>query len=199
MMKLNWGFNSRVKPFPRTSAKDTLLNDNFIRLDDCAERLRWPEKRPSRDALRLCNSIKTGNIPEYLDHLEQLPRRKMLRVFLGIIYSKSAGLPVLYDEEMPPVNIRGTSFDAVPNVQSRMMTKITLLITVKNESQKLGIWEQVRPQWMEKYTHETKMYVRILEAIKNQCENTPQSEKVAELLESIERIKAANLEYNIKW
>jgi hypothetical protein len=194
MIKSNWVFKSR-----ESSGAKTLLNDNFIRLDDCAERLRWPEKRPSRDALRLCNSIKTGNIPEYLDHLEQLPRRKMLRIFLGIIYSKSAGLPVLYDEEMPPVIIRGTSFDPVPNIQSRMMTKITLLTLVKSESQKLGIWDLLQPQWMEKYTHETKMYVHILEAIKNQFENTSQNEKIAGLIESIERIKAANLEYNIQW
>jgi hypothetical protein len=194
MIKSNWVFKSRA-----SSGAKTLLNDNFIRLDDCAERWRWPEKRPSRDALRLCNSIKTGNIPEYLDHLEQLPRRKMLRIFLGIIYSKSAGLPVLYDEEMPPVIIRGTSFDPVPNIQSRMMTKITLLTLVKSESQKLGIWDLLQPQWMEKYTHETKMYVHILEAIKNQFENTSQNEKIAGLIESIERIKAANLEYNIQW
>jgi hypothetical protein len=52
---------------------------------------------------------------------------------------------------------------------------------------------------MEKYTHETKMYVHILEAIKNQFENTSQNEKIAGLIESIERIKAANLEYNIQW
>jgi hypothetical protein len=131
--------------------------------------------------------------------LGKKPAKKVTGIFLGIITSDSAGLPVLYDEEMPPVIIRGTSFDPVPNIQSRMMTKITLLTLVKSESQKLGIWDLLQPQWMEKYTHETKMYVHILEAIKNQFENTSQNEKIAGLIESIERIKAANLEYNIQW
>jgi hypothetical protein len=175
------------------------LNDNFIRLDNRSEFSRWPEKRPSHEALVLCNCLKTGSVPEYFEPLANMPRREIIRIFQGIISSKSSGLPVLYDKEMPPVNIHGTSFDAVPNVQSRMMTKITLLTLVKSESQKLGIWDLLQPQWMEKYTYETKMYVRILEAIKNHCENTSQNEKIAGLIESIERIKAANLEYNIQW
>jgi hypothetical protein len=194
MIKSNWVFKSR-----ESSGAKTLLNDNFIRLDDCEEYLRWPNKKPTKDAFLMCNALQQGKLDEYLGQISELPKKKIIKKFLGIIYSKSAGLPVLYDEEMPPVIIRGTSFDPVPNIQSRMMTKITLLTLVKSESQKLGIWDLLQPQWMEKYTHETKMYVHILEAIKNQFENTSQNEKIAGLIESIERIKAANLEYNIQW
>jgi hypothetical protein len=131
--------------------------------------------------------------------LGKKPAKKVTGIFLGIIISDSSGLPILEGVEIPSVTIAGTSFDPLQNIQAKMITKVTLLFLVKSESEKLGIWDQLKSPWAEKYTHETKMYVHILEAIKNQFENTSQNEKIAGLIESIERIKAANLEYNIQW
>jgi hypothetical protein len=46
---------------------------------------------------------------------------------------------------------------------------------------------------------DTKMYVRILEAIAKQCENSGQKDKAAELFKSIKLIKEANIQYAIDW
>jgi hypothetical protein len=100
---------------------------------------------------------------------------------------------------MPIVKIDGTSFDPIPNIQARMMTKITMLLLIERESQKLGIWHQLQQQWIEKYIMDTKMYVRILEAIAKQCENYGQKDKAAELFKSIKLIKEANIQYAIDW
>ena len=80
-----------------------------------------------------------------------------------------------------------------------MMTKISLLLIVKNESQKLNIWDQVQSRWMEKYTGETKAYIQILEAIIMQCENSGQENKAVNLRNSIELIKESNRQYAIVW
>jgi hypothetical protein len=79
------------------------------------------------------------------------------------------------------------------------MTKIALLLVVRNESEKTGVWDCVHQAWTEVYIAETKTYVRILEAIAAQCKNTSQSHKVPELHRCIEKIKYANLEYGINW
>ena len=112
-------------------------------------KLRWgqnnnniADKPPTRDALLMCKSIKSGKIKEYLGWLEKLPEKKVIDKFSGIIYSESTGLPILQDQELPPVKLEGVSFDPIQNIQAKMMTKVTLLLVVESESKKLGIWHE---------------------------------------------------------
>ena len=69
------------------------------------------ERHPTRDALLMCKSIKSGKIKEYLAGLEKLPEKKVIDKFLGIICSESSGLPILQEEVLPPVKLKGISFD----------------------------------------------------------------------------------------
>ena len=198
MIKLNWAFDTS-KERHQQPAINALLNRNFVKIDNSEENLSCPDKRPTKDALSICKALKTGKITEYFERLEKRPQKKIIRIFLGIIHSKSSGLPILCDEEMPIVKIDGISFDPIPNIQARMMTKITMLLLIERESQKSGIWNQLQQQWTEQYTMDTKMYVRILEAIAKQCENYGQKDKAAELFKSIKLIKEANIQYAIDW
>jgi hypothetical protein len=157
------------------------------------------DKPPTRDALLMCKSIKSGKIKEYLGWLEKLPEKKVIDKFSGIIYSESTGLPILQDQELPPVKLEGVSFDPIQNIQAKMMTKVTLLLVVESESKKLGIWHEIQSLWTEKYTQETKRYVQIIEMIAKQCENTRQRDKVEDLRKSINLIKEANTQYSIDW
>jgi len=154
MIRLTWGQKSKTEPPQKLSLNNAFNYRNVISIDRLQEYRHWSDRSPTQDALDICRALKTGNLDEYWASLEQRPEKKIIRIFLGIIYSKSAGLPVLYDEEIPPVIIDGTAFDPIQNVQARMMTKISLLLIVKNESQKLNIWDQVQSRWMEKYTGE---------------------------------------------
>jgi hypothetical protein len=172
---------------------------NVINLDRLQEYRLWSDRSPTQDALDICHALKTGKLDEYWVWLEQRPVKKIIGIFLGIIYSESAGLPVLYDEEIPPVIIDGTALDPVQNVQARMMTKISLLLTVKNESQKLNIWDQIQSRWTVKYSMETKAYIRLLEAVIQQCENTSYQDRVPALRQSIDLIKDSNRQYRINW
>ena len=157
------------------------------------------EKHPSRDALLMCKSIKSGKIKEYLAGLEKLPEKKVIDKYLGIICSESTGLPILQDQELPPVKLEGMSFDPIQNIQAKMMTKVTLLLVVESESKKLGIWDELQSLWTEKYVLETKGYVQIIEKIIKQCENTPEANKIVDLRKSIKLIKEANTQYSIDW
>jgi hypothetical protein len=157
------------------------------------------DKPPTRDALLMCKSIKSGKIKEYLAGLEKLPEKKVIDKFLGIICSESSGLPILQDEVLPPVKIEGISFNPIQNIQARMMTKVALLLLVESESKKIGVWNQLEPHWTEKYFLETKRYVQIIEKIIKQCENTPEENKIADLSKSIKLIKEANTQYSIDW
>jgi hypothetical protein len=199
MIRLTWGQKSKTEPPQKLSLNNAFNYRNVISIDRLQEYRHWSDRSPTQDALDICRALKTGNLDEYWASLEQRPEKKIIRIFLGIIYSKSAGLPVLYDEEIPPVIIDGTAFDPIQNVQARMMTKISLLLIVKNESQKLNIWDQVQSRWMEKYTGETKAYIQILEAIIMQCENSGQENKAVNLRNSIELIKESNRQYAIVW
>ncbi len=80
-----------------------------------------------------------------------------------------------------------------------MMTKITLLLLIKNESSKLGIWNELQSQWQEQYIRETKRYVQILEAIRAQCENMRENDKAKEIKNSIKLIQKTNIQYEINW
>ena len=157
------------------------------------------EKHPTRDALLMCKSIKSGKIKEYLAGLEKLPENKVIDKYLGIICSESTGLPILQDQELPPVKLEGVSFDPIQNIQAKMMTKVTLLLVVESESKKLCIWYELQSLWTEKYILETKRYVQIIEKIIKQCENTPEENKIADLRKSIKFIKEANTQYSIDW
>lgn len=157
------------------------------------------EEYPTKDALLMCNSIRVGKLNEYLEWLEKRPKKEIIDKFLGIIYSKNSWLPILFQEETPPVVIDGISVDSIQNRVARIMTKITLLLLVKDESKKLGIWSQLQPQWTEKYILETKTQVQVMEAIAKQCENTGQESKVVDIRKRIEDLKEANKEYAIDW
>jgi uncharacterized lipoprotein len=113
--------------------------------------------------------------------------------------SKSSGIPILCEEEFPNQTIRGVTFNPIQNIQGQMMAKITLLLIIERESQKLGIWNQLEQMWTEKYQTETKMYIQILEAIMTQCQNSGQEDKAINLRNSIELIKEANKQYAIVW
>jgi hypothetical protein len=160
---------------------------------------KYREKQPTRYVFLMCDSIKSGKLEEYFEWLEKRPQKKIASIFLEIIYSKSAGLPILGNEEMPRKTIEDMSFDPIQNIQARMITKVILLLLVESESKKLGIWNQIQPQWTERYIFETKTYVEIIETIAKQCENTGQKEKAAELRNSIKLIKEANKQYTIEW
>lgn len=157
------------------------------------------EEYPTKDALLMCNSIRVGKLNEYLEWLEKRPKKEIIDKFLGIIYSKNSWIPILFQEETPPVVIDGISVDSIQNRVARIMTKITLLLLVKDESKKLGIWNQLQPQWTEKYILETKTQVQVMEAIAKQCENTGQESKAVDIRKRIEDLKEANKEYAFDW
>ena len=198
-MKLIWRQNTKTEIREKHQNQDALRQRNIIRLAKTGDYLKSPEKRPTPDALQMCDCIKSGKINEYLAELRKRPQKKIVSEFSGIIYSKAAGLPILFDEEMSTVIIDGISFDPIQNVQARMMTKITLLLLVENESKKLGIWNRLQPQWTEKYIMEIKTYVQIIDAIAKQCENSRQEYKVTDLRNSIKLIKETNQQYAIDW
>jgi hypothetical protein len=205
MIRLTWGQKSKTEPPQKLSPqnafsyRNVINNSTVINLDRLQERRLWSDRSPTQYALDICRALKTGKLDEYWAWLEQRPGKKIIKIFLGIIYSESAGLPVLYDEEIPPVIIDGTAFDPVQNVQARMMTKISLLLIVKNESQKLNIWDQIQSRWTAKYILETKAYIRLLEAVIQQCENTSYQDRVPALRQSIDLIKESNRQYQINW
>jgi hypothetical protein len=185
-MKVHWG--QRAAP-----------TDNFITINELDESAGTREIPPTQDARAMCRALRAGKLPEYLNWLEQKPRKKMLSKFRGIINSRSAGLPILDDEEAPNIILEDIAFDPIQNVQARIMTKITLLLIVQSESQKTGLWNDLQSEWTENYLRETKRFVRILEAIIKQCENSGQQDRAAALRNSINQIKAANRQYTIQW
>jgi hypothetical protein len=199
MINFNPGQKIKKETRQPKSNLDAHLNRNFISLDKHDEVMQRTDKRPTKDSLLMCRALKADKVREYLESLEKEPKKKIVRIFLGIIYSKSAGLPILCDKEMPSVKIAGISFGPLQNVQARILTKITLLILIESESQKLDIWNHLQQVWTEKYIIETKMYVRILEAVAKQCENSGQKDKAMELFNSIKLIKEANMQYAIDW
>jgi hypothetical protein len=198
-MELRWKFGTKTGHEKDGQTPNAALRDNFIRIDTTDEYQGIPEKPPTQDALAMCRVLKSGKLPEYMAWLEQKPEKKIINKFCGIINSKSTGLPILDDEEMPPVEVGGVSFSPIQNIQAKMMTKITLLLLVESESRKLGIWSELQAQWTAQYIRETKRYVQILEAIAKQCEKTGEENKAKELQNSINLIKDANKQYAIQW
>ena len=199
MMKLNWILKAKPERTTDNQSQKSAMTDNFIKIDDSEGYQLQTEKPPTQDALTMCRVLKSGKLPEYMAWLEQKPEKKIINKFCGIINSKSMGLPILDDEEMPPVAVGGVSFNPIQNIQGRMMTKITLLLLVESEARKLGIWSELQSQWTAQYIRETKRYVQILEAIVKQCEKAGEGNKVKELQNSINLIKDANKQYAIQW
>jgi hypothetical protein len=199
MLKLPWGQNiKQVRQTEKTNI-DAALNRNFINLNKQEQYQRWPDRRPTHDAFLMCQALKQNRINEYLSLLEKEPINKVIGIFSGIMQSKSSGLPILFEEEFPSQTIGGVTFNPIQNIQGQMMAKITLLLIIERESQKLGIWNQLEQMWTEKYQTETKMYIQILEAIMTQCENSGQEDKAINLRNSIELIKESNRQYAIVW
>ncbi len=179
--------------------QDVHNTSNFIILSKPDEHQGELGKRPSPDALLMCKAIKSGTLMEYWNRLGKIPADKIIGKFLGIIDSKSSGLPIIFDEELSSVNIKGISFDRIQNVQARMMTKITLLLLVESESKKLNIWDRIQPRWTKKYIAEIKAYIQIIDAIVKQCENSGQGDKAIGLRNSIKLIKDTNQRFAIEW
>ena len=84
------------------------------------------EEYPTKDALLMCNSIRVGKLNEYLEWLEKRPKKEIIDKFLGIIYSKNSWIPILFQEETPPVVIDGISVDSIQNRVARIMTNCFL-------------------------------------------------------------------------
>lgn len=157
------------------------------------------EEHPTEDAILMCKLIAVGKVKDYLDWLEKRPKNEIITRLLGIIYSKWAFLPILFQEEQPPTIIDGISFDPLPNLIGRRITKNTLLLLVHDESQKLGVWKEVEPQWTEQYKQVTKSIVQDMEAIAKGLENEGQEATAADLRKNIQGIKETNKEYLIDW
>jgi hypothetical protein len=199
MIKLPWGQNIKQVSQTEKTNIDAALNRNFINLNKQEQHQRWPDRRPTHDAFVMCQAVKQNRLNEYLVSLEKGPINKVIGIFSGIMRSKSSGIPILCEEEFPNQTIRGVTFNPIQNIQGQMMAKITLLLIIESESQKLGIWNQLEQMWTEKYQTETKMYIQILEAIMMQCENSGQEDKAINLRNSIELIKESNRQYAIVW
>jgi hypothetical protein len=147
------------------------------------------ERQREDEAKGWCTLIRVGRLGEYLEWLEKRPKKEIINRFLGIINTKDSWLPILFQEETPPVVIDGISVDSMQNRVARIMTKITLLLLVRDESKKLGIWNQIQPQWTEEYILENKTQVEIMEGIAKQLEDTGQESRAADLRKATERIK----------
>jgi len=166
-------------------------NNNDKKLD--AERQREDE------AVGWCNLIRAGRLGEYLKWLEKRPEEEILNRFLGIINTKGSILPICFGEENPPLVINGIRVDPIENTQARRVTKITLLLIVKSECEKLGIWNKIQPQWTEEFIQENKSVVQIWEALAKRCEDNGQESEAADIRKKIDDIKEKNNEYGIDW
>ena len=153
----------------------------------------------NQDAVIMCNSIRTGKLSECMEWLEQRPNDEIIDKFLGIIYSKWAFLPIVCAEETPPVLIDGVKFDSIKNISARIMTKITLLLVIGDESKKLGIWDQIQIPWTEKYVSAIKEQVRVSETIVKGWENSGHDSEAADLRQHIKAWKESNKEFVTDW
>jgi len=157
------------------------------------------ERQREDEAEGWCTLIRAGRLGEYLKWLEKRPKEEIINRFFGIINTKSSHLPICFAEEQPPVVIDGVSVDPIQNTQARRMTKITLLLLVKSECEKLGVWNKIQPQWTEQFIQENKSVVQVMEALAKQCEDTGQESKAVEIRKKIEDLKEKNKEYTIDW
>ncbi|TES84315.1 MAG: hypothetical protein E3J92_01605 [Dehalococcoidia bacterium] len=157
------------------------------------------ERQREDEAEGWCTLIRMGRLGEYLEWLEKRPKKEIINRFLGIINTKSSHLPIVFAEEKPPVVIDGVSVDPIQNTVARRAVKISLLLLVHDESKKLGIWDQIQPQWTEKYILEAKTQDQIMEAMAKEYENTGQESRAAEIRKNIEDAKEANKKLGIDY
>lgn len=155
------------------------------------------ERQREDEAVGWCTLIKVGRLGEYLGWLEKRPKEEIANRFLGIINTKSSYLPICFAEERPPVIIDGMSVDPTENTQARRVTKITLLLIVKQESEKLDIWKKIQPEWTKEFIQESKALVQVMEALAKHCEDSGQEEKAIDIRRTIEHIKETDKKYGI--
>ena len=188
-----------MKWFQRNKQIAPVASENNSKFENKNQTLDESKRQREDEAVGWCTLIRAGRIGEYLKWLEKRPKEEIINRFFGIINTKSSHLPICFAEEQPPVVIDGVSVDSTHNTQARRMTKIALLLLVHDESKKLGIWNQIEPQWAEKYIQENKSMVQVMEAIVKQYEDTGQESKAAEIHKSIQGVKEANKKYTIAW
>jgi hypothetical protein len=151
-----------------------------------AKRQNEAERQREDEAPGWCNLIREGRLGEHLKWLEKRPKEEIINRFFGIINSKSSFLPICFAEEQPDVVIDGIRCDPIGNIQARRVTKITLLLLVKDESQKLGIWNKIRPQWTGEFTKENESVIQVWEALAKQCEDSGQKSQGVDIRKKIE-------------
>ncbi len=153
----------------------------------------------SDEALIMCRAIQAGQIDKYLKYFDKCPKEETINRFLSIISSKNSWLPVLFQKETPPTIVDGIRFDSIQNRVNRVLTKITLLLLVKDKSQKLQLWHRIELQWIEHYVIEIKLQVTIFESIAKQFTDAGQKQKAMEIRGKIDQVKKANEDYKIDW
>jgi len=57
---------------------------------------------------------------------------------------------------------------------------------LKDVSQKLGIWNKIRPQWTGEFTKENESVVQLWEALAKQCEDSGQKSQAVDIRKKIE-------------
>jgi hypothetical protein len=158
------------------------------------------EHHPTKDTLTLCNLIKLGKTDLYLNSLREQRKEDVIEKFLDIIYTKDSFIPILFQEETPPVKSpSGISMDSLKNRLGRRMTKLMLFLLVASESKKLGIWNQIQEQWTEKYKLAITGQVKVMEAIVQQLDDNGQGDEAVKIRKAIAGIKEANKDLVIEW
>ncbi len=185
--------------FQRKKQIAPVASENSSTSENGNQTINESERQREDEATGWCTLIRVGRLGEYLKWLEKRPKEEIINRFSGIINTKSSHLPICFAEEQPPVIIDGVSVDPIQNTQARRMTKISLLLLVQSESEKLGIWNEMQPQWTEKYIQENKSMVQVMEAIAKQCEDTGQESTAADIRKSIQGVKETNKKYAIDW
>jgi len=97
--------------------------------------------------------------------LEKRPKQEIINNFLDVIHTKDSFLPILSGRETPPEVIDGIHVDSWRNRMGRIDTFVSLLLAVKEESKRLGIWNKIKQQWKEKFKKETDLFIKYSEMV----------------------------------
>lgn len=151
-----------------------------------AKRQTDAERQKEDEGEGWCTLIRECKLGEYLKWLEKRPKEEIINRFFGVINAKSSFLPICFAEEQPDVVIDGIRGDSMQNIQARRVTKIYLLLLVKDESGKLGIWDKIQPHWTREFTKENESVIRLWEALAKQCEDSGQKSEAADIRKKIE-------------
>lgn len=164
---------------------------------DQAEHQNEAERQREDEAPGWCSLINQGRLGEYLKWLEKRPRDEIVNRFFGIINSKGSVLPICFAEEKPPVVVDGVRIDPIENTQARRATKVALLLIVKSECEKLGIWSMIQPQWTEAFMQENESVVQIWEALAKRCENNGRESEAVDIRKKIEDLRKTYKQHGI--